>query len=380
MKKTTSLLFIMLVVALFSITAQTPEACSADGTKVYYTTNAGWTNSEWYKIIDIDAELLGNAGLANHSGIDGQNTSTVFNSGTFTTPVYKWNDATKAYDLSGKNWPVNYYMACLAPTFYTSSRTKVDLATKVSGNGVADAPCYHNNNSVKTSPVWDKKGFIELSRQGSEVANTPPSRHGYLEINDLPQVERVQWTYSSTGWKRGVKLDIKHGDGPWEPLRWIPSDIAASLGGFAEQGYGFEEIIGKQEDATSKISLRWRIWEGDTTNVNLTKTDGSKYNVAMTPYGSKQVVRIHQIKVFSGVDAPEAPSAVKRVVADAIKIRLSNRNLVLSEMSTVDIYSYDGKKLVSATGDKIDVSSFSKGLYIIKAVGTSGITQKKIVL
>lgn len=380
MKKTTFLLAITSF-CLFGISkAQTPEACSADGTKVYYTTNAGWSNSEWYKIIDIDAELLVNSGIVTHNGVDGRNTSSAFNTGTFTTPVYKWNDATKVYDLSGKNWPVKFYMSCLAPTFYTSARTKVDNSVNVSGNGAADAPCYHNNNSVKTSPVWNKKGFIELSRQASEVAGTAPSRHGYIEINDLPQVERVQWTYSSTGWKRGIKLDIKHGDGPWEALRWVPSDIAASLGGFSEQGYGFEEIIGKQEDPTSKISLRWRIWDGDTTTVNPTKTDGSKINVKIEPLAQKQVVRIHQIKIYSGVDAPEAPSAVKKVTVDAIKIRLANGQLILSEMASVDIFGYDGRKLFSGKGDKFDMTGFSKGLYIIKAAGNSGITQKKIVL
>ncbi len=35
-----------------------------------------------------------------------------------------------------------------------------------------------------------------------------------------------------------------------------------SIVSFAEQGYAFEEIIGKQDDVDSKISLRWRIWDG----------------------------------------------------------------------------------------------------------------------
>lgn len=377
MKKTTLLLALALTCFWGISKAQTSEACSADGTKVYFTTNAGWSNSEWYKIIDIDAELLVNSGIVAHNGVDGRNTSSAFNTGTFTTPVYKWNDGTKVYELSGKSWPVKFYMSCLAPTFYTSARTKVDNSVNVSGNGDV---CYNNNNSVKTSPVWDKKGFIELSRQASEVANTAPSRHGYIEINDLPQVERVQWSYSSTGWKRGIKLDIKHGDGPWEALRWEPSDIASSLAGFSEQGYAFEEIIGKQEDPTSKISLRWRIWDGDTTTVNPTKTDGSKINVKIDPLAQKQVVRIHQIKIYSGVDAPEAPNAVKRVTADAIKIRLANGQLILSEMASVDIFGYDGRKLFSGKGDKFDMTGFSKGLYIVKAAGNSGTTQKKIVL
>lgn len=377
MKKTTLLLALALTCFWGISKAQTPEVCSADGTKVYYTTNAGWSVSEWYKIIDIDAELLGNSGIIAHNGVDGSVRTTVYNSGTFTTPVYKWNDGTKAYDLSGKTWPVKYYLAALSTTFYTSARTKVDAGTATSSS-FTDV-CYGNKNEVKQSPIWNKKGFIELSRQASEVANTAPSRHGYIEINDLPQVERVQWSFSSLAWKRGVKLDIKYNDGPWEPLHWEANNINGIVP-FGEQGYEFEEIIGKQEDANSKISLRWRIWDGDSIHIRPDRTTGETYTTVNTPYAQQQDVRIHQIRIFSGVDAPEAPSAVKKVVADAIKIRLANGQLILSEMASVDIFGYDGRKLFSGKGDKFDMTGFSKGLYIVKAAGNSGTTQKKIVL
>lgn len=383
MKKITKFRIIALsVISYFvgvnSIYAQ--EACSADGTKVYYTTNAGWSDSEFYKIIDIDAANLNAPSLVAHNGADGRATSSAYSSGTFTTPVYKWNDVTSTFEPTSKAWPVVFYLSCQAPTFYTSARTKIDNGATVSGNGTADAPCYHNNNSVKTSLIWDKQGFIELSRQASEVLNTAPSRHGYIQINDLPQVERVQWSYSSTGWKRGIKLDIKYNDGPWEPLRWIASDIAASIGGFSEQGYGFEEIIGKQAEEGSKISLRWRIWDGDSIHVNPVNTAGSTYSTVNTPYAQKQVARVHQIKIYSALDAPEAPTATKSIVADAVKINLLNKNIVLSEIAKVEIYSYDGRKLFAGTTNRIDVSEFGKGMYIIKAVGASGKSQKKIVL
>ena len=190
MKKITSLLIFAVILCFSSIKAADPETCTSDAMKFYYTTNAGWSNSEWYKIIDIDTENLNTTALVAHNGADGRNTSSNFSSGSFSTPVYKWNDVTKLFEVTTKNWPINFYYACQAPTFYTSARTKVDNGATVSGNGVADAPCYHNNNSVKTSPVWDKKGFIELSRQGNGVA---PSLHGYIQINDLPQVERIQY-------------------------------------------------------------------------------------------------------------------------------------------------------------------------------------------
>lgn len=382
MKKITFLLSMFLMTLVLN-SVQAQETCTADGTKVYYTSNAGWTDSEFYKIIDIDAANLNAANLQTHDGVDGRNTSTKFSSGVFTTPVYKYNDLTSAFEPTTKAWPVVFYMACQAPTFYTSARTKVDNAVNVSGNGAADAPCYHNNNSVKTSPVWDKLGFIELSRQAADAAAPAVSRHGYIQINDLPKVERVQWSYSSTGWKRGIKLDIKYNDGPWEPLNWIASDIAGSIGGFSEQGYGFEEIIGKQAEEGSKISLRWRIWDGDSIHVNPVNAAGSTYTTVNTPYASKQVARVHQIRIFSSVDAPdapEAPNATKSVVADAIKINLVNKNIELSEIAKVEIYSYDGRRLFAGNTNRIDVSEFGKGMYVIKAVGISGKSQKKIVL
>lgn len=377
MKKTTLLLFSMLIVALFTSRVHAQETCTADGTKLYYTSNTVWSNSEWYKIIDIDAETLTNSGIVAHNGVDGSVRTSVYNSGTFGTPVYKWNDTTKSYDVTTSNWPVKYYLAALSTTFYTSARTKVDLGTATSSS-FTDV-CYGNKNEVKQSPIWDKKGFIELSRQASEVANTAPSRHGYIEINDLPQVERVQWSFSSLAWKRGFKLDIKHNDGPWEPLHWEANNINGFVP-FGEQGYAFEEIIGKQEDPTSRISLRWRIWDGDSIHIRPDRTTGETFTLVNSPYAQQQDVRIHQIKIFSGIDAPEAPNAVKKVTEDAIKIYRSENSIVLSETANVEVFSYDGKKMYAGHTNNIDVTNLSKGLYIVKAAGKSGNTLKKIVI
>lgn len=375
MKKTTLLLFSLLVVAFTSTTAHAQETCTSDATKIYYTSNAGWSNSEWYKIIDIDAETLTNSGIVAHNGTDGSTRTSVYNSGSFDTPVYKWNEATSTYDATSKMWPVKYYMAALSTTFYTSARTKVDLGTATSSS-FTDV-CYGNKNEVKQSPIWDKKGFIELSRQASEVANTAPSRHGYIEINDLPQVERVQWSFSSLAWKRGVKLDIKYNDGPWEPLHWEANNINGIVP-FGEQGYAFEEIIGKQEDTTSKISLRWRIWDGDSIHIRPDRTTGETYTLVNSPYAQQQDVRIHQIKIFSGVDAPQAPNAVKKVTEDAIKIYRSENGIVLSETADVEILSYDGKMMYKGTTNTVNATNFSKGVYIVKAISKNGSTLKKI--
>ncbi len=377
MKKITFLLS-MFIVTLFINLATAQESCVSDANFKYYTPNTGWSNSEWYKIIDIDAETLTPSIMEAHNKLDGTATSDNFSSGEFSTPIYGWNETTQSIVLTNLKWPVKFYMTCLSTSFYNSARTKVLNGTNPSGTGTT-ALCTNNNNSVLTSPIWEKKGFIELSRRSPDAATPTVSRHGYIQINDLPQVERIQYSFSSTAWKRGFKLDIKHGAGEWQPLRWEANNVN-NIATFAEQGYNFEEIIGKQEDPTSKISLRWRIWDGDSIHVNPVSSTSATFTTVNTPLAAQQVVRIHQIKVYSGVVPTEAPSAVKNVIADAIKINLSNNELVLSEIAKVEIFSYDGKRLFNATSDRIDVSNLSKGLYIVKATGTSGKSQKKIVL
>ncbi|HET7733488.1 MAG TPA: T9SS type A sorting domain-containing protein, partial [Paludibacter sp.] len=288
-------------------------------------------------------------------------------------------------------WPVNYKMAAFAPTMYNSAYTKVNVLGTVPSGGGATVACTLNDNSVKPSGIWSKPGFIELSRLQSLVLNTPPSRHGYIEIDSLPQVERIQWSYSSTSWKRGVKADINYNDGNgWQPLRWLASDYSAWEASFSEQGYQFEEMINKQDDPNSFVSVRFRIWDGDSIHYKVNANDLSlqttTYTATMTPLAQKQTVRIHQIKVFSNIIPTVAPgpkiiSGVRNVNADVIKIYKSGNNIVLGEEANVELYTVEGKKIFKGLTKQIDVSGFSKGIYIIKAVANDGkIQNKKIII
>lgn len=380
MKKTT-LIFALALLAGSSAMAQQYETCAADANQLYYTTNAGWTQSEWYPIINIDPQNLTveATGLAAHTGADGTATSTAFASGTFKTPVYNV-DAQMNPVATNVLWPVQYYMACLAPNHYNSAYTKIVVngATSWSAKGNV---CYDNNNSIKQSPIWEKKGFIELSRLAATAEAPTTSRHGYIQLNDLPQVERVQFSFSSTGWKRGFKLDIKHNDGAWEPLQWEPSDIASGLAGFAEQGYGFEIMLNKQEDPASKISLRWRIWDGDSIHANVTKTDGSTYSTTMTPYAQRQVARIHQIKIFSGVVPTEAPSATTPVYLNNVTAHFNGAEIVLSQVADAIVYSADGRICYEGRTGRITASALNKGIYVVKMTDEEGnISRSKISL
>lgn len=384
---TKTILGLALITLPFSVSAFGPNGGQSTCGNYYITSNAGWTNSEYYKIIDIDAATLTDAALPKFTAADGAKNAltTDFASGSFGSAVLTTTDGV-IYTPTGLLWPVKYYMAAFAPTMYTSAWSKINvLGTTASGKATS---CSLNDNSIMQSAIFAKPGFIELSRQGSAVLKTPPSLHGYIQIDSLPQVERIKWSYSSTSYKRGVKMDVNYNDGNgWIPQRWIASDYSDYEGSFSEQGYQFEEMINKQEDPNSFISIRFRIWDGDSIHMKVNANDLTEqavpYSATMVPYDQKQTVRIHQIQVFSNTiptTVPGGTSAVKKVTEDAIKIYRSENSIVLSETANVEVFSYDGKKMYAGHTDNIDVTNLSKGLYIVKAAGKSGNTLKKIVI
>lgn len=381
MKNFTKLL-LTLAVVLISLNASSQD-CSG---YYYITSNTGWTDSEYYQIIDIDAAQLTNTSLPTFTSSDGSKNAldTDFGSGTLLTPVLTTTDGVE-YTPTGKEWPVRYYLAAFAPTKYTSAYSKMTLyGMNPSGTGTY-ASCTLNDNSVMTSKIFDKPGFIELSRMGSAELKTPPSRHGYIQIDSLPQVERIQWSYSSTSWKRGVKADINYNDGAgWQPLRWVASDYSSWEATFSEQGYQFEEVIGKHDDPSSFISVRFRIWDGDSihnkVNANDLSLQEATYSTTMTPYDQRQTVRIHQIKVFSGIIPDYVPSALPNAQSDLLSITRRSNQLFLSESAQLTIISIDGKVLFNQQCDNADISNLPQGIYILKAQNENGKILQKIII
>lgn len=372
--------YLFLIATAFSFgSVYAQDVCATDPAKAYFTNNNGWTDSEWYEIINIDPQTMGSSSMVKHSGSNGTQTSSTFGTGSFTSPVMTYNETTGTYEPTSVMWPVDYYMTCLADTMHNSSWSKKYLlGTLDSSKGDA---CYANDNSVIASPAFEKVGFFELSRMAEDATNAPGiSQHGYIQLNDLPQVERVQWSFSSTAWKRGVKLDIKYDNGEWQPLQWEASDISTSICSFSERGYNFENIIGKQEEVGSKISLRWRIWDGDTINQNPTQAEGVIYAIPIVPTAQKQVARIHQIKIFSGVIPTEAPNAVIENSYSA-KMYRSGTAMLSNENGTFSVYTPEGRLVKTTEGNRIELGNLNKGIYILKLQSISGNTQvEKVIL
>ena len=67
----------------------------------------------------------------------------------------------------------------------------------------------------KTESLYTAKpGSIQMCRDAFKdrdpETGAPISQHGWMEIDHIPYVERIQWAWSSTSWGRGIK--VRHKD------------------------------------------------------------------------------------------------------------------------------------------------------------------------
>ncbi len=173
---------------------------------------------------------------------------------------------------------------------------------------------YDSNGTI----IHGEAGFVQMCRNAGVVdvtTHTKNSLHGWMEIDHIPYVERVQWSWSSTSWGRGIKCDVKIGDGDWTPLVWMGSEkqkVGYTV--FSDQGYFMENVI----DA-SDVSIRWRVWDGDNgqTSVQVTEDGSSVFGVAVDSTAQQQAPRVHKIQIFgSEITAEQAEYARENPVSD----------------------------------------------------------------
>jgi pectin methylesterase-like acyl-CoA thioesterase len=151
-------------------------------------------------------------------------------------------------------------------------------------------------------PTKGEAGFVQMCRNASTDGAT--SLHGWMEIDHLPYVERVQWSWSSTSWGRGIKCDVKIGDGDWTPLVWMGSEKQKQFyTTFSDQGYFMENVIDAHD-----VSLRWRIWDGDANfgddaQVQITSS-GINWQ-AIDPLAQRQATRVHKVQIFGDMITTE---------------------------------------------------------------------------
>ena len=167
-------------------------------------------------------------------------------------------------------------------------------------------------------PIYGEAGFVQFCRDPymrDPVTKKKVSMHGWMEIDHIPYVERVQWAWSSTAWGRGIKCDVKIGDGDWKPLVWMGSNKHKDgYTVFSDQGYFMENVIDAHD-----VSIRWRVWDGDNskTLVQVNEDGSSAFGVTIDSLSQQQTARVHKIQIFgSEITAEQAQYAKDHPVRD----------------------------------------------------------------
>lgn len=162
-------------------------------------------------------------------------------------------------------------------------------------------------------PIYGEAGFVQMCRNAATRAgaDNKESLHGWVEIDHVPYIERIQWSWSSTSWGRGIKCDIKIGNGEWKPLVWMGSEKQKQgWTAFSDQGYFMENIIDAHD-----VSIRWRVWDGeDPDNVVQNSVFTSQ---TIDPLAERQAPRLHKLQIFGDkVTAEQAEYAKNNPVGN----------------------------------------------------------------
>ena len=211
--------------------------------------------------------------------------------------------------------------AAFCRQYYLGENATGNSATTYNNWTVAGHKKYIEDNikyNEKGTPIYGEAGFVQFCRSAAivdRVTKKKISVHGWMEIDHIPYVERIQWAWSGTSWGRGIKCDVKIGDGEWKPLVWMGSDKhKAGYTVFSDQGYFMENIIDAHD-----VSIRWRIWDGDNAlTLVQTKEDGSTaFGIPVDSTKQCQAARVHKIQIFgSEITAEQAEYARKNPVSD----------------------------------------------------------------
>ena len=124
---------------------------------------------------------------------------------------------------------------------------------------------------------------------------------------------------------------------------------------FSEQGYEFEELIGADDPEVYDVpvSVRFRIFDCDTLtfaheyDLDPTERSPEYYN---KPTSSLQVVRIHQIKVFSASKGSQMAAyldstGIENQVATSFEVNKIGNVVTTTTECEFELYNLDGQLL-----------------------------------
>ncbi len=140
----------------------------------------------------------------------------------------------------------------------------------------------------KGVPTYGEAGFVQMCRNAAVAGE---SLHGWMEIDHIPYVDRIEWSWSSTSWGRGIKCDVKIGDADWKPLVWMGSEKQKQgWTVFSDQGYFMENVIDAED-----VSLRWRVWDGEDPE---NPVQSPVFTQTIDPMADRQAPRVHKLRIY----------------------------------------------------------------------------------
>ncbi len=315
---------------MLAVAAVQPACAATDGSLDPPSVVAEWSNSSTYpKIIDINFSdetwpdtWKGETGVDCPSMEDGGYVNAVLNvpanGGTSVKYPVLFHNCTFANKKSYNGYAGA--TAAFCRQYYLGQGATGNSADNYNNWTVAGHTKYLEDNIRYDSdgrPVYGEAGFVQMCRDKFVLGDDkkPVSQHGWMEIDHIPYVERIQWSWSSTSWGRGIKCDYKVGDGEWTPLVWMGSEKHKNgYTMFSDQGYFMENIIDAHD-----VSVRWRVWDGEILKDPVQKNpDGSAvFTQGESPNNSQQAPRVHKIQIFgSEITAEQAQYAKDNPVGD----------------------------------------------------------------
>lgn len=198
----------------------------------------------------------------------------------------------------------------------TSSPEKVTYNSKdYYNNWTTDGHTTHLEDDITVDangkPTGGHAGFVQLCRGKDATHTSNAELFGWVEIDHIPHVGLLQWSWSSTSTGRGIKSFYRIGNGKWQPLVWMGNDMKSKgYTMFSDQGYFMEHRLDADD-----VSLRWQVWDCDETNPQ--QQPGAGFRSTRTDEQWVQAPRLHKIKVFSTTAAGLPTAAQATATANA---------------------------------------------------------------
>lgn len=347
----------------------------------YSQDNTYHGNSTWDELSDYNLIISENFQDWDYTDADGYGLKTEASEASCATnarsdvDLYSTFDVLRPIDASQGvtgNFAFHLDFCLILPNCDTQSGTLYTENPDAVGNGDNQGASW-TNVSLGSLNIYDNYQGVRPDTMGVGGDGS-----GSLTTSKISKLERVQYTTSSYGKKRGFNLEIGFdmGDGTiaWDTLRYIPgskltplkpegdySSITSSTD-FEEsnRGWVFEEKF--DPEIYQNVYLRWR-----PTN----------------PADNRQIVRIHDIKIYGVMNqADVVTSAPADIAANDLNISYEGRLFRVSKESQVAVYNLSG--ILVQRYDRtmqFDLSDLKSGVYIIKAKANNGnVATRKVVL